>query len=322
MMSASRMHAAPHVHGPTRDQRGGHGAPGERSGAIGGLGARGVLGALAPLGARLMAFAGALLLAACAAAPPAADAVDPAAAPSAEVGASAGPEADFPLLLVGSDLDNRPFAWVDDAGRPQGRDVEMMAAIANLLHRKLQWQRMPFDQLMPAVQAGRVDVVCATLGITPEREALMGFSRPYFATEIVAVVRAGQDEPTSLDMLAGRRVAGGIGTTAERAITNHLKHSIGVFENKAGMPSAERLLSREVDAVVMDAPAAAALVAASGGKLVVLPEALESEDYALAFPLDSHALRSECDRALASFERAGSLARWNEKFGLATAPAH
>ncbi len=272
---------------------------------------------LAPFGARLLALVATLFAVACASTPVEAE---PATAGTHEIGAVAGPDADLPVLLVGSDLDNRPFAWVDEAGRPQGRDVEMMTAIAGLLHRQLQWQRMPFDQLMPAVQAGRVDVVCATLGITPERAALMGFSRPYFATEIVAVVRSGPGEPTSLAMLAGRRVAGGIGTTAERAVTGHLKTSIGVFENKAGMPSAERLLSREVDAVVMDAPAADALVAASAGRLVRLPEPLESEDYALAFPPGAHALRAECDRALANFERAGSLARWNEKFGLATAP--
>ena len=35
-----------------------------------------------------------------------------------------------PPLRVASDLDNRPFAWVDDAGTPHGRDVEMIQAVA------------------------------------------------------------------------------------------------------------------------------------------------------------------------------------------------
>jgi len=261
----------------------------------------------------------ALLVPACASGPaPAAAPED--IEPAADVGAVAVPDAELPRLLVGSDLDNKPFAWVDAAGRPQGRDVEMMAAIAQLLHRRLEWQRMPFDQLMPAVQARRVDLVCATLGVTPERERLMAFSRPYFETEIVAVVRAGEGEPATLEALAGRRVAGAAGTTAERAVRGVLPGALGVFESK-GLPAGERLLSHEVDAAVMDGPAAAALVAASDGKLVRLGQPLQAEHYALALPLSSEALRQACDRALSSLERAGSLARWNEKFGLAPAAA-
>jgi ABC-type amino acid transport substrate-binding protein len=275
--------------------------------------------------ARIAALvAGGLVLAACAApssgSAPASEPEEES-AERTEVGAVTPPEAELPRLLVASDLDNPPFAWVDSLGRPQGRDVEMMSALAHLLHRRLEWQRMPFDQLLPAVQAGRVDIVCATLGITPERAQLVEFTRPYFETEIVAVVRTGPDEPQSLAMLAGRRVAGGTGTTAERAIRQRLPDALGVFENKAGMPSAERLLTRDVDAVVMDAPAAAALIEASGGRLERLPEALAAESYALALPPGARALRAECDRALESFERAGSLARWNGKHGLTPAAA-
>jgi ABC-type amino acid transport substrate-binding protein len=234
-----------------------------------------------------------------------------------EVGAVRGPDSELPALLVASDLDNRPFAWVDEEGVPRGRDVEMMHAVAHLLHKRLEWDRRPFDQLLPALQAGEVDVVCATLGITPEREELVAFTRPYFETEIAVVVRAGAGEPDSLAALAGRKLSAGAGTTSERAVRQHLPAAVGVFENKAGLPTAERLRSREVDGAVMDGPAADALVAASGGTLRRLPESLGPERYALALPRDREALRDELNQALTVFERAGSLRRWDEKYGLA-----
>ena len=38
-----------------------------------------------------------------------------------------------PLLVVASDLDNPPFAWIDEHGVARGRDVEMMEELATAL---------------------------------------------------------------------------------------------------------------------------------------------------------------------------------------------
>ena len=45
---------------------------------------------------------------------------------------------------VGSDLANPPFAWVDEAGVPQGRDVEMAKLLAYSMDVDLVWSRMDF----------------------------------------------------------------------------------------------------------------------------------------------------------------------------------
>jgi ABC-type amino acid transport substrate-binding protein len=207
-------------------------------------------------------------------------------------------------VVVASDLDNPPFAWVDAEGQPAGRDVEMMRALARAAGLELEWRRMPFEELCDAAAAGSVDVVCATLGITPERAERVLFTAPYFTTVIAVVVRAGAGEPGSLAELSGRRVAAGAGTTSERAVRAHLSGAVGVYENKEGLDSGARLATRTVDAVVLDGPAAEALVAASAGKLRRLPEDLAAERYALALPHDRAALRAALDRALGELTRA------------------
>jgi polar amino acid transport system substrate-binding protein len=221
-----------------------------------------------------------------------------------------------PTLVIGSDLENEPFAYMDDMGVPQGRDVEMVEALGHALDRRIVWKRMPFDQLIDSVASGQVDIVCATLGVTPEREAIVNFSIPYFATELSVVVTRGPSSPNSLADLAGKRVAGGVGTTSERAIRKKLPESIGVFENKEEMSTLERLTSGEVDAVVMDAPAARALVAANADALAMLNEPLDTEHYALALNKAAGHLLEAVDRELSKFERRGSFHRWNQKFGL------
>jgi polar amino acid transport system substrate-binding protein len=221
-----------------------------------------------------------------------------------------------PPIVIASDLDNAPFAWVDDEGRPAGRDVEMMAVVGRMLDRPIEWRRMSFEQLLPAAERGEVDVVCATVGITPERSERVDFTRSYFTTALAVVVRAGDGEPERLADLKGKLVAAGAGTTSERAVLRSLPAAKGVFESKDGLSSLERLMLGEVDALVMDGPAADALVAKAGGSIRRLPESLGEEQYALAMPKGRDTLRGQIDDCLRTLALGGSFDRWNARFGL------
>jgi polar amino acid transport system substrate-binding protein len=219
-------------------------------------------------------------------------------------------------LVVASDLDNPPFAGVGADGEPVGRDVEMMAMLARELGREVEWRRMSFAELLPAVEAGEVDVVCATIGVTPERARRVAFSAPYYRTAIAVVARAGAGEPRTLDELVGRRVSAAAGTTSERAVRRRVPGAVGVFANAKDAPVLERLLAREVDAAVMDGPAADTLVARSDGRLVRLGEDLDVELYALALPLERAALVSALDAALAALSADGRLRALDARYGL------
>ena len=223
---------------------------------------------------------------------------------------------DLRPLVVASDLDNPPFASVDADGRPRGRDVEMMELLARALDRSVVWRRMAFAALLDSAEAGEVDLVCATIGITPERAERVRFSQPYYETEIAVVARSGAREPRSLADLAGRRVAAGAGTTSELALLKHLPQAIPVLDDKAVGTTRERLLAREIDAVLLDGPSADALVAPSRSELVRLPEAVAVERYALVLPKDRVELASAVDRALERLRSQGVLARLDREHAL------
>lgn len=221
-------------------------------------------------------------------------------------------------LVVASDFDNIPFAYVDEYGRPGGRDVEMMEALAEDLGARLEWRRMPFEELIPAVEAGEVDVVCATLGVSRERAERVAFTRPYFRTWIAVVVRAGPDEPGTLEDLADRRVAAGAGTTSAQAVLWELPEAALALENAKDLSMIERLLAGDVDAAALDGPAADAIVAESAGRLARLEENLDLELYALALPLDRGDLLERLNAVLATMERSGRMQELDARFGLAS----
>ncbi|MFT7463291.1 MAG: ABC-type amino acid transport substrate-binding protein [Pseudohongiellaceae bacterium] len=219
-------------------------------------------------------------------------------------------------LVVASDLDNMPFAGLDAEGHPIGRDVEMMAALAAQLQRPLRWRRMPFEQLLPSVEEGTVDVVCATVGITAEREQRVDFSDAYFSTAIEVVVRRGEGEPQTWADLAGRRVGAGRGTTSEFAVRRVLPEATGVYENKSHLGSLDRLLQKDVDGLAMDGPNALELVGQHGDKLTLLLTPLASERYGLVVGEGQRELTEALNAALNTLRQSGFLAELNVTWGL------
>ena len=217
--------------------------------------------------------------------------------------------------MVVSDLDNPPFVRVDVAsGRPAGRDVEMLTEVSERLGVELDWQRMPFSDLIGAVESGDADLACATLGISAERAERIRFSRPYFVTELAVVVRAGEGL-TKLEQLRTSKIYAGAGTTSQAAVLTQLPEAEGLFEAKEAS-TAELLLDGVVDAAVMDGPNADAMVEGSEGLLERLSVDLNRERYALAVDPSQVDLVRRIDEVLDDLEREGFLLLLDVSHGL------
>jgi len=238
---------------------------------------------------------------------------------------SARPTAEGSVLVVASDLDNRPFAFVDEDGVPGGRDVEMMRALAARLDIELEWRRMAFSELLPCVERGEVQVVCATLGITAEREERVDFSRSYFETGIALVARVGSEEErvalkvAGTSAMAGWRVGASAGTTSVEAARGALPHSRIVPLDSKGPGSEQALMTGSVNAVAMDAPAARALAARHSERLICLEPPIARESYGLVFPPGSPWV-ARFDSALAELIASGALTELDERHDLESGP--
>jgi membrane-bound lytic murein transglycosylase MltF len=110
---------------------------------------------------------------------------------------------------------NRTFYFIDK-GVPRGLSYEYLTMFEDRLNKSrstgnlkvhLVLVPMPRDALLPALQAGKLDVVVAQLTVTPERQKLVDFSNPT-RTNVSEVVVTGPGSPAiaSLDDLSGKRV--------------------------------------------------------------------------------------------------------------------
>jgi polar amino acid transport system substrate-binding protein len=98
---------------------------------------------------------------------------------------------------------------------PAGYDVEMLRMLANDLGVQLHIEDMDFTASVPALLAGKVDVISAGLVNTPERAKTIQFTDPYVPYQLVAMVQknGGITDPSQLNR-KGRVVAVLLGSTS------------------------------------------------------------------------------------------------------------
>ena len=125
-------------------------------------------------------------------------------------------------IRVAIDLGSPPFGTTDSAMKPTGSDVETARLLAKDLGVELEIVPTTGANRIPFLQTGKADVVVSSLSVTPEREKVIDFSKPY--AQILAVVAAPKAVAVkSFADLNGKRVATARGTTNDKIATESAK---------------------------------------------------------------------------------------------------
>ena len=98
--------------------------------------------------------------------------------------ASAGPTIDSVLkkkeLVVGTSGTYAPLTFKAKDGNPRGLDIDLSRFIAGAMNVKLRVGVIPFDELIPALESGKIDMILSCMTITPERNLRVAYIGPYF----------------------------------------------------------------------------------------------------------------------------------------------
>lgn len=121
-------------------------------------------------------------------------------------------------LKVGINTDSKPFGFFDENWEVKGYDADLARYIAQYILKSP--NAVEFYPVTPAnrmlkVSTGDVDMVIATMTITPQRREIIDFSVPYDLAGQALLVRS-NSRITSIADLAGQNVGVVFGTTAEK----------------------------------------------------------------------------------------------------------
>jgi len=121
-------------------------------------------------------------------------------------------------IKVGMLVDFPPYGLMNPQNQPDGYDADVAKLLAQDLNLKLQLVPVTGPNRIPYLLSGQVDVLVASLGITPERARSVDFSEPYAAISI-GVYGTDDEKVARPEDLAGKTIAVARASTQDTAVT-------------------------------------------------------------------------------------------------------
>ncbi len=151
-------------------------------------------------------------------------------------------------INIGVLVDLPPYGLLNAEQQPDGYDIEVARLLGKYLGVKVNLVQLTSPNRIPFLVTGKVDLIVATLGITPERAKQVLFSIPYSAID--NVVFAAKDRKIStLDDLKGLRVGVPRGSVQDVLLTSRFGAAVKVMRFDDDPSCYQALLSGQVDAV-------------------------------------------------------------------------
>jgi ABC-type amino acid transport substrate-binding protein len=212
------------------------------------------------------------------------------------------------LLMMGNE--NMAFLEIVD-GQPTGFSADLAAQIADRLGRTLEVTIVPFPELFTKLKDGECDIVMSAVSITPERQAEVDFSDPYFSSGQALLVPIDSSIGGESD-LKGKTV--GVlrdSTNQQEAEGIRGIKKIVPFDSKEPLFAA--LVAGELDAVICDTPFAQ-YNAKETGKTRIAEELTRGDVYGIAVKKGNAELVTQINEALASINQDGTYDRLYEEY--------
>lgn len=190
-------------------------------------------------------------------------------------------------LILGTESTYPPFEFIvieNGASVGVGFDVSLAQAIADKLGVELVTSEMAFDSLIPAVQAGTVDIA-ASITPTEERKQAVDFSDNYYDTTNVFVVRKGEEGNfTSKESFDGKTIGAQMGTAQNTLVVEDMTNAQSLLLPKT-TTLIQELNTGNIDAICLEKPVADIYVAAYPDDLAVCSYEVPVEEGGVAIPV-------------------------------------
>ena len=219
-------------------------------------------------------------------------------------------------LVIGTSGTQPPMSAFNKKGELMGMDVDIAKAMADAMGVKLKFVPIPFADLLPALGAGKVDMVLSGMTVTGERNKKAAFVGPYIVTGkgILAVDKrfAELKEATGLDAPEVKVGALKDSTSQKFAEKSMSKAKLTVFGSYD--EAIDQLLKNKIDVIVADFQFCALTAYRNQKKgLIAGQSPLSFEPLGIAMPEDA-LLINWVQNFLNQFQGTGELKKVAEKW--------
>ncbi len=218
--------------------------------------------------------------------------------------------ADKPKLNVGVRCDQPPYGFQDSKGDFAGVETDMARQLAEWIYgdrQKVQFSCVTAENRIPQLAGKRVDLLIATLGVTPERSRVIDFSIPYRWGASGVLTRADSDVKKIAE-LAGKTVAVPKGSVQAKWFEDNMP-DVKTLRLNTAADSLQALKQKRADAYAHDA-ATLVVIAANDKGLRVVDDPYQLSDAAMGLRKNEPEWKAYLDAAVERMRTEKLFAGW------------
>jgi polar amino acid transport system substrate-binding protein len=146
-----------------------------------------------------------------------------------------------------------PFAATNAAGKPEGFEIDLIGELCKRLKpSRCEVRQTPWDGIIAALLARRIDVIFASMSITDERRKTIDFSIPYYSTPGAIAARKDSRIDTTAESVAGKIIGVERATIAETFVDKYFAAIATVKVYNTQDEADADLAAGRIDATVAD----------------------------------------------------------------------
>jgi polar amino acid transport system substrate-binding protein len=213
-------------------------------------------------------------------------------------------------LIVGTAGSMPPLNMTTKAGKLIGFEADLADYMATAMGVRLKLAAMPFSELLPALEAGRVDLVISGLTITPERNLKVAFVGPYLVSGKAVLTKietlAAAADPSEIDR-RGITIAALKGSTSQEFVEKVMP-KVKLVTTKDYDEAVTMVIGNKVDAMIADFPiCVVSILRYPNQGLFTLIDPLTYEPLGIAVPATDPLFTNWVENFLAGFRGSGKL---------------
>lgn len=216
-------------------------------------------------------------------------------------------------LRVGMDLRYPPFETVNFSNEPEGISVDVALALGEFIGKEVEIVNTNFASIIPALNAGDIDIAIASMSITEERSLVVDFTNPYFYFKIISLVNKDFAEANSItedstveDLLAIEN-ANYVGIASQVSTTIPESYGKTVIEATDLGTAVEAVAQGSSDILLMSANPVVDGYKANTNTTIVVWDAFVSSPIGMAVKKGNTSLLDQANDFIATFSETGGL---------------
>ncbi|WP_102225463.1 transporter substrate-binding domain-containing protein [Acidimangrovimonas sediminis] len=159
-----------------------------------------------------------------------------------------------------------PFSTLDSSGHWQGWEVDLMKAICKDQKLDCVIKAVAWDGIIPALKAGQIDVIMASMSITAKRAKVIDFSDKYYETPASVVAPKSATFKATPESMKGKVIGVEVGSTNQAYAKKFFAKTATLKTYQTQDQADQDLAAGRIDATIADKMALEGFLATSQGK--------------------------------------------------------